>query len=147
MAEGASRRGLLARAALGLSAAALASGADAAALAATTDAPAPSLPADPDPHVAWGREARRLDAWLDADETEFTPEPEKAAAFEALCALERAICSTPARTIAGVREQLFQVAYLTAHFEPDETTEAALANAIATLDRLLSPPTAEGATA
>ena len=90
--------------------------------------------AEPDPHPAWARQAEAVIARLntrglvdDEDAPELCEEQNR---------LDGLIAHTPARTLAGVREQLALVARCIPHSVPGPIEDAALENALATLDRL-----------
>ena len=89
----------------------------------------------PDPHVAWAREAEAIIARLD------TPGLLADEGTAPLChrqsALENRICTTRARTLAGVREQIALVARSIRHNQPGGREDAALENVLATLERLV----------
>ncbi len=87
-----------------------------------------------DPHPEWARQAAAIAAQLDTpgliDDGDTGPYCDRMAALYDL------ICDTPARTYAGVREQIVFVKQSIRHNCPDEREQKALANALATLERL-----------
>ena len=122
-----SRRSLLARAGV----------------AATAAAVPPSLAgtpsAGPDPHVAWAAELRGLDRYFASPAYEDLTDEEADALphWPRWHELQRLIARTQARTVAGVREQIYCVRFnhdLGCTIGEDE--ERAMDLALATLDRL-----------
>ena len=91
-------------------------------------------PAD-DPHLDWAAEARALQAryHLAGDE-------EVDRLSEQVCALHVLIGETPARTLAGAREQLAVADRLLGEPDQEPVTidHTAVRNALTTLDRLLA---------
>ena len=110
-------------------------------LAGAASAPVLALPViaaaaeAPDPHVAWAAEADRLRpimAAADADTAD--------ALAARMCDLHELIVDTPARTVAGVREQARVLCHVLGleDGEHDGTYESAAArNMLATLERLV----------
>jgi hypothetical protein len=109
-------------------------------------APASVLPAvaaaggrAPDPHVAWAAELRALEAYLESpgydalSEEEADNDPAWPRWFE----LQRLIALPPARTVAGVREQIWYLEF-NHRYGPEmgSREEQMLALALATLERL-----------
>jgi hypothetical protein len=88
-----------------------------------------------DPHLAWAAEARALQAryHLAGDE-------EVDRLSEQVCNFHVLIGETPARTLAGAREQLVVADRLLGEPDQEPVTidHAAVRNALATLDRLLA---------
>jgi hypothetical protein len=97
-------------------------------------APTVTLATEPDPHPEWARQAAAIAAQLDTpgliDDDDTGPYCDRMAAFYDL------ICDTPARTYVGVREQIAFVQDSIRYNCPGEREKAALANALATLERL-----------
>ena len=88
----------------------------------------------PDPHLAWAAEARTLQTRY-----RLVTDEEADRLSEQVCRLHCRIGETPARTLAGAREQLAVADRLLG--EPDRPPvtidHTAVRNALATLDRLL----------
>ena len=107
----------------------------------TLAAPALAVPAvaladtaEPDPHPAWARQAEAVIARLSTPglvDDEDAPE-----LADEVCRLDDLMCYTRARTLAGVREQLVSVTRALVHSQPGEAEDAAIANALATIERL-----------
>ena len=102
--------------------------------AAAVSLPASALATEPDPHPAWARQAAAIAAQLDTsgliDDDDTGPYCDRMAALYDL------ICDTPARTYVGVREQIAFVKDSMRYNCPGEREQTALANALATLERL-----------
>jgi hypothetical protein len=102
-------------------------------------APASLLPAiaaaageEPDPHVAWAAEVDGLRSIVRAADDDSAD-----ALANRICELHGWIVDTPARTVAGLREQARVLHDLLATDESDSTYEAAgLRNMLATLEGL-----------
>jgi len=95
-----------------------------------------------DPHVAWGIEERRRREIFNAqplDDPRYATIEEQddadMAEFEVIDDLMEAIVTTPARTLAGVQEQVRYALHCNEewHGDREELVTAALQNALATL--------------
>lgn len=88
-----------------------------------------------DPHPAWFAEWQRLVDWCDGPEPgarELRDCPE----WHRCLAVEDLIATTPARTLAGALCQLRVSRYYTSASFPGDAADAAVENALATLERL-----------
>lgn len=96
---------------------------------------APAMAArDVDPHIEWWRRSRELEVRANADDLD---EAASGAIAAEGYALEELIAATPARTMDGVMCQLRLVHFYTGIGQPASgCDEIAMANAIATLERL-----------
>jgi hypothetical protein len=88
-----------------------------------------------DPHLAWAAEARALQARY-----RLVPDEEVDRLSEQVCNFHVLIGETPARTLAGAREQLAVADRLLGEPDQEPVTidHAAVRNALGTLDRLLA---------
>ena len=89
----------------------------------------------PDPHLSWAADARALQARY-----RLVAEEEVDRLSEQVVELHVLIGETPARTLAGIREQLAVADRLLGEPDQEPVTidHAAVRNALATLDRLLA---------
>ena len=89
----------------------------------------------PDPHLAWAAEARALQARY-----RLVPDEEVDRLSEQVCNFHVLIGETPARTLAGAREQLVVADRLLGEPDQEPVTidHTAVRNALTTLDRLLA---------
>ena len=104
--------------------------------------PTAALAAEPvDPHHAWYEEWRAAIDYMDGPACKGVEDIADLPEYERALELEELIGTTPARTLAGARDQLRMMRHwCTPESMPNEEMEAALRNALATLERL-----AEGA--
>jgi hypothetical protein len=106
----------------------------AAASAATV--PAAAIASEADPHLAWFAEWQALVDWCNGPEPG-ARELEEFPQYHRTLELEDLIGATPATTLAGASAQLRLVRYwCTPESMPNETLDAALENALATVERL-----------
>ncbi len=104
--------------------------------AAAVAAPTVALATEPDPHLAWFAEWQALVDWCNG------PEPgdrdlQEFPQYHRTLELEDLIGTTPARTLAGASVQLRLMRYwCTPEAMPNDTLNAALDNAMATVERM-----------
>ena len=110
-----------------------------AALAALAAAPVVGLPVaagatgTEDPHVAWAREAEAL---IDRVNVGDLSEAQVDLMMDRASELQDLIATTPSTTLVGACAQVAFVAESILHNQPGEVEDAALENALATLERL-----------
>jgi hypothetical protein len=100
-------------------------------------APAAAIAGEADPHPVWFAEWEALVEWCNGPEPG-ARELEEFPQYHRSLELEDLIGTTPARTPAGAATQLRLVRYwCTPDSMPNETLDAALENALATVERLV----------
>lgn len=98
---------------------------------------ATTLAGEPDPHAAWHREWKACLDYCNGPDKPEVDTLDELPEWHRLMELEELIGATPARTMAGVRVQLATALYfVTGYLSLGDDGEAALTNALATLDRL-----------
>jgi hypothetical protein len=99
--------------------------------------PTTALAAEPDPHLAWFAEWRDAIDFMNGPVCHEVEELSDLPIWHRAVELEELIGGTPARTLAGTLCQLRMMRqWCTAESLPNEACDAALVNAMATLERL-----------
>ena len=99
-------------------------------------APGVAIAGEVDPHPAWYAEWKAAINFMDGPACRGVEEIASVPQYQRALDLEELIGTTPARTAAGARDQLRMLHHWCATTLPNDDMEAALENALATVERL-----------